>query len=335
MEEISVSIEVLRAHFVKYTFSLRPYADQYLPLFGLDPVESPIHVAYLCPLCLKNGIVMIYNQGVIVPEDLTLDHFPPKSVGGQFSVMVCKKCNNDAGSAYDFALKEKIQNLAFNNKVPDATLISKSQMTNVTGKYPAKLIINKNRDIELELKPNKKICAPYLDSFIEYSKTNSDYKIDISFWVANEHKVMKALIKTTYLFCFEAWGYEFIFSSTGEKMRRMLLEEKPEGLPYFWLGNEMRGGRIERMPVGVCFIQQPAECRCFVVNIPIEDKETGFYEIAAVLVPGPEQQDWAALKHIQATMVDQQLNVTLLHVAGNMLDDGTIDGYSRSWRLFQ
>ena len=55
--KIGVKKEEVAKHFAGFSKSLKLYPDSYLPLIFNDPANPPEHLAYLCPLCLKNGLV--------------------------------------------------------------------------------------------------------------------------------------------------------------------------------------------------------------------------------------------------------------------------------------
>src|SRR5260370_40382262 len=52
---------------------------------------------YLCPLCLD---VMLTVEEFATGE-LTVEHVPPETLGGDDMVLTCKGCNSQAGSWFD------------------------------------------------------------------------------------------------------------------------------------------------------------------------------------------------------------------------------------------
>ena len=61
---------------------------------GKSNIESILKCsseAYCCPIC--GGFKSI--------DELTLEHVPPKSMGGKEIILTCKACNNEAGSNID------------------------------------------------------------------------------------------------------------------------------------------------------------------------------------------------------------------------------------------
>lgn len=63
--------------------------------------------SYLCPLCLKSSIVYLPEEmKTFWNYDFDYDHFPPQSIGGKETVLICKSCNSTSDSKYDFTIKE-------------------------------------------------------------------------------------------------------------------------------------------------------------------------------------------------------------------------------------
>ncbi|SRR6266487_863343 len=62
---------------------------------------------YLCPLCL-DVMLTVEELGT---KELTVEHVPPKVLGGRELVLTCKTCNNRAGSKFD-AEADKQQRLS-------------------------------------------------------------------------------------------------------------------------------------------------------------------------------------------------------------------------------
>lgn len=57
---------------------------------------------YVCPIC-ETG----FSRSTVSAGLLTVDHVPPKSFGGRELLLVCKKCNNDAGTLLDAHARRK------------------------------------------------------------------------------------------------------------------------------------------------------------------------------------------------------------------------------------
>jgi len=316
--------------------SLKAYREKYLSLVGLDESNPPAHFAYLCPLCLQSWILTV-REGLFMNIDFSPDHYPPKSVAEKFifSVLTCKSCNSTAGSDYDHSLKGLVQSIAFKRRMPNASIPVLSQISNVVGKYPSLLTVNDQREVEMDLKPFAKFHAPYLDQFMERSKVKLDWKIEMTIRNANEQLVSKALLKTAYLICFEAWGYDFAFSQNGGRIRDVLAgnETYPIANLAQWMDEHMKIDEHVRVPLGLCYIRQPFDCRTFIVNISLMDKDTKCRVLASVPIPNPTEGGWEDLRRVQDIFLrTSELPIFIEHVQGFTLNEGVTNGYNRAWQ---
>jgi len=56
--------------------------------------------SYICPICGN-----LFDKESVENKTLTIDHVPPKSIGGKPLVLTCESCNNDLGSKLDSQIK--------------------------------------------------------------------------------------------------------------------------------------------------------------------------------------------------------------------------------------
>ena len=68
-ENINVKPEVIKEHLLAFSNSLKNYPDKYLHRFYIDTKNPPEHFAYLCPLCLMNGIILEKIIGLGIHEN--------------------------------------------------------------------------------------------------------------------------------------------------------------------------------------------------------------------------------------------------------------------------
>lgn len=156
---------------------------------------------YLCPICLKPKLL----------HELTLEDYPPKSVGGKANLLTCSKCNNEAGSKIDFHLNNimdfqtKEENRyrieIFNGKKFNGLFNKK------TGKVTYPNNINDPNELEKELKTLKAGSKINL----KYMKPMDDLRIKL------------ALLKTSYLFAFEKFGYVLILDKNYDIIRYSII----------------------------------------------------------------------------------------------------------------
>jgi len=196
--------EILRAHLYHFYQSLKRYKEKYLPLiFGNGKIEVK-HAAYVCPICLQQYI-LVTEKGIEESADFSLDHFPPQSVGGNLSVLVCKKCNNEAGSNYEAALLQKMQELSFTKRHAASVLQGNATITNVHGWYRTELQVQSGKNLMIDFSAREK--AKFLKEWIDAGSENKDWEIKLTIPRVNQQELCRAFLKTAYLICFVNWGY--------------------------------------------------------------------------------------------------------------------------------
>lgn len=329
--QIEISAHVIKEHLIKYSFSLQPYRKHYLSFWQLS--DDSKYFGYLCPLCLINGFwidmkEVLYGAG----GPFSLDHYPPESVGGWEKIVVCKKCNSKAGSEYDAALPKKLSALSFNAKIQGSTLPAKSAISTIKGNYSSKVSIRADGEFEVSFKPNPKAHAPLLDDWLEASTTDLNWTVDVTIPIPDETLVARAMLKAAYLYCFAGWGYEFSYSYTGSLLRQVIFGEGsyPLNVPAVWLGES--AGEGMSMPIGLCKFSTD-RLHCFAVCMPVKDITTKFSDLACILIPGPDEENWNEVMNTFPLLTAQSsLTLSVAHITEHLITDGTISGYTESWQ---
>lgn len=97
---------------------------------------------YLCPLCCSRFWLREAADGSVTDGDLSLDDAPPlamKNADGRVKVLVCRICNNTAGSLVEADLSHYWRQVSFVRQQPDgpfpATLQMGSESVNVEARY--------------------------------------------------------------------------------------------------------------------------------------------------------------------------------------------------------
>lgn len=324
--------EVINQHIQRYFPSLNAFRERYLSIFFPNTETVPNHYAYICPICVNTGLAFLEECYLDTKADFTLDHFPPESVGGKQTLLVCKKCNNEAGLGFEGSLKQKIEDMSFDNLVGSSKRKMKTTISNVKGSYPGLLTVREDGTFGIDFKASDKIHSPFLDQWIENSKGDYNWTAEVTYLVADETKVSKSLLKAAYLYCFQYWGYGFSYSNTADNIRMILKGETEYPLknPSFWLGKIAK--TVDRFPLGLCYITAENYFKCYCVNMQIINKQTRHNEIACVLIPGPKKVDWKEMVRIQQLLESEpDLQVSFAHVMGNSASDNIFNGYEQSW----
>ena len=69
---------------------------------AFEKITGKSYGLYVCPICAKG-----YDRHQLEAGTLTLEHVPPKSLGGKGIVLTCKNCNSTAGHSVDAALANR------------------------------------------------------------------------------------------------------------------------------------------------------------------------------------------------------------------------------------
>lgn len=335
-KKFNVSLDIMQIHFAHFFESLKHFSDKYLHLVFNNDGTIPEHLAYVCPICLTNCIA-VTTKGIYYSSDFSLDHFPPESVGGRLKVLVCKKCNNESGHQFDFSLKEKMISLSFNNRIPLSKIKIKSEIADVEGKYHGLMSIREDGETEVSFKPNPEKNLPLLDTWIKNSKSNLDWKANLTLKIPDEAKVSKAILKVAYLYCFINWGYEFVYSNQGKLFRQVLNGELnyPIPVPSFWLDHKTQMHGENPIPRGLCFVQTPKELQSMVVNVPLLNIETGYHCFATVFIPSPTVNAVNDLVLIQSFINNPtECSVSFVPLR-NFLQEQIFPPYSKIWEALE
>jgi hypothetical protein len=313
------------SHCQRYSQSLQYVTYERRGVFFHDNDNNPVNLIYLCPICLMNKVGILSAEDYRSDDEFTIDHFPPCSVGGKQAVLVCKTCNSKAGADYDYSLKDWLQEQAFVNAVPGNQFPVSMEFDGVQGKYKESLV------------SNGRMMNFGLDRFARYSNVSKflnefpakPFKINLQFRSTDMKLVYKALIKAAYLKAFYLWGYDFIYTATGMKMREVFFNDVSHILTnygVFFYTDVFP-------PQGLCYTYMPAHLQTFMLNFTITDVATNYTSGVSVLVPGPNADDWENLQHYQPT-IDQKGNFIngLIQLPEDTLSKTCHFPYTQTWQ---
>lgn len=203
-----------------------PWFEEGLLAFQRARPTAP--AMYLCPICL---------HGFSTSDGLSIDHFPPQSLGGRSAVLTCTECNNHAGSEleadmkpaeslYDFAAGEMSEPAPGEYAIGGHTLKANIQATG-----NAVLIFGAqgagNPAVEQALKER-------LDERSEEGAW-ADFEIKLSFGTHRCEDALAGWLRSAYLAVFSAWGYSYIFRSPLNVVREQIAQPRSKILRVFSL----------------------------------------------------------------------------------------------------
>ncbi len=324
--------EILRPHLLYFWASLSLFQKKYFDLIFKNQTSIPKHLAYLCPLCLKNFLVELEEERKQSSE-FTLDHFPPESVGGKLKILTCKKCNNEAGAYYESELINKMNYEATLSNIDNAKIPAKFSLIGIPGNFTCYIKKNNKDKLDVNFPIKSKNQSPFLNYWLENKSNNTSWEGKMTIQRPNDEKVVKALLKTAYLICFANFGYDFTFSSNGELIRAVLNNKEvyPCEFPLFWLNKKDLSLNFETH-LGLRIIEKPINLQTFAVNIALNLNDNT--SIACILIPFPGKDGWEKLKEINNFQKNKpQVAISFKKVVA-VLPNNIFDGYTKAWNDF-
>lgn len=328
-KQLEVSDNDLKNHFRNFSFSLSQYKEEYIPLIFKAKSRIPEHLCYLCPICLKN-FIFFSPPKIRFTASFSLDHFPPENVGGSLTVLVCKSCNNKAGHDYEAKFKETIERECFHKKIEKAKIPTITTISNIRGWHRSHLDIDADGNYRFGLSSNDRKNPPELNEWKKKSKNDWEMKVTIRH--PDEKKFVKTLLKTAYLYCFNHWRYDFVFSKVGTLFRKVLTDESeyPVKVPLLWLDNKSNTYEFDKIHQGVIFISAPKGMQSIFVNIPCELKHLGYKCILPIPIPNPTEKGIEEMKRI-GKYLKENINVDTTMAPINPPNPQMIDSFLFTW----
>jgi len=257
----------------------------------------------LCPLCLD-----VFLESDLKPNGknyLTLEHNPPKSLGGKDNILTCKKCNNESGHKTDVELLTYLLEQEFKTFSPNSKHRTKLEIDDGS-KVTADLSFDEKGKMTLNLQSKYSNPKEY-DRFIK-SEEKGFFPIDGEFGKFFTKKLkfnMKlpdkgdmrlasiALLKIGYLLGFEKYGHIFLFNQNLDIVREQILNpEKDIITDPFWVNYE-----FPEMYIGVNTINKPKELICFLNTFVLKTKSRNAQ--ISIAFPGYYKEDAEIYKNIK------------------------------------
>lgn len=284
----NISESIWRSHFRTYSHTLFEYFENYSPILSLEIKILSTNSLYICPLCTKTYFAES-SQGIIGNSEFSLDHLPPKSVGGKFKIITCKKCNNKSGE-YEAELVKLLDFGTEPDKKYKSILPKMTVMNKETGEeFFASVQVNDGKP-DIKFNEEAKKYDSRLKKFLEELNSGKIKKLQLNAPFPDLKKIQKALLKSAYLTCFTWWGYEFVYSKNGEMIRKVLNDELeyPTRVPTIW-----RETKKIDLPLGVAIISKDKIRQSFLVSLELVGSRGNF--VAAIMIPNPTPDGWSKL----------------------------------------
>jgi hypothetical protein len=255
-----------------------------LPIAPFDSTElhnEKFLEAVMCPICM-----VLYNRNGLdqtVNNPLTIEHCPPEELGGKPMLLLCKSCNNTAGSELDVKLMEYLNVRPFNERQPEGRVMLKNSTfkggaLDVRGTMELKRI--DANSFYIDLKATDTYRKNRFDNILKADKIEITYK---QHETPSLHIVHTALLKIGYLLAFAKFGHPFILNPNYDAIRAQIANPSATILPIKGVVMNTSLG------VGVHLISEPKHFIGFAVVFELN--YNGKKDVHAVLLNHPDTAD--------------------------------------------
>ncbi len=186
---------------------------------------------YYCPICEEP-----FGQAALQSNDLTLEHVPPKSLGGRPIALTCRNCNSQRGHRLDAAVRDRTTLFDLNEALATgkghargrARLQFKGRRVNVTYEL---------RDRELTIVPPPGINSPEeRREFLEHFQVKIHESIQFTPRIRFHPRRSKVGdLRTGYLAAFAKFGYSYAFNRCLSLVRQQISEPDRKVYPEWWI----------------------------------------------------------------------------------------------------
>ncbi len=245
-------------------------------------ITSRQTLGYVCPICLR----CFENL-----DELTEEHVPPESIGGEVLCLTCRECNCIAGYSVDAQVQREQLSRTFivkNGRARKAKLIVGDAKVNIDLRFSEQggeinILGDQNDPKVVEtLKPILKEIIQSGKSFnlrdiVSYSRKAADI----------------GYLKTAYLAAFAKFGYSYILRPALNRVRQQIKE------PSLCILNTVRVyGNVTNIPEKVfILLQEPISCLSVkaddsIVCLPLPYGDDLFYEKLAEMRANGRIFEW-------------------------------------------
>ena len=287
-----------------------------------DESELITEDIYLCPLCLKHFFYLKENE-FYENQEFTEDHFPPESVGGKQTVLVCAPCNSFYGRDLDYTLKEYLSFKRFIAQKDKAPYPTKISYFGIPGNYNQNLYWE-NGSLVKEV--NFKKYRLIKNWIFDFKKESWNFSLKIT--APSEQKIQKALLRTAYLLCFTNWGYDFAYSQTAKHIRETIAGNENHPLSNYGVFGDCDSNTPQE---GFYFNDTVLDEQAFFIFFDIKVENPNFTEKVFVIIPGPDTKSWYQLNSFKPWIQNKTGDTSLIELFSDSIKRKNYFGYSFTW----
>lgn len=216
---------------------------------------------YACPCCL-----VAYPRLAITDRILTIEHVPPKVLGGRPMLLTCAECNSDSGANFDAHAEQKAVADAFvRGRVSHRKVRATSYIDGIPLRGTAESTEAGISLVGVPKQNDPKAQVAYLEALEAHAERGTP-KPDFSFTIHtrfDEARARLSLIRAAYLAAFAALGWSYILRSVMQPIREQLNNPEGQILDTYIFRDPDSLAATRR----VLLVDDPDELRCVAVML--------------------------------------------------------------------
>lgn len=247
-----------------------------------------------CPLCMKAyGEDALGEDGI---DRLTVEHVPPKSVGGKGKILTCKLCNDKLGEVVDHYLEKQLTIEPFAKGLDNSSIKGKVKFQGVSAPIHATFRYEKGTFVIHPILHNKNKVEYYKAvEALKHYKDGSQFNISAA--NGSYLKYHMGLLKSAYLEMFFLFGHVFLFSKNTQIIRDQINNREKWILPH----SSVLDMEFDHQHVGVNILYEPKDKISYLVILNLKSRDIGYSKRVGVLIPGPGRSGWEAYENYKTT----------------------------------
>lgn len=256
--------------------------------------EPDLDNIFLCPMCLK-----YFTQDDIELAKLSLEHVPPRKLGGKVRTLTCKFCNNTSGSELESQLIKKLEFLGFWSGSSSVQSHDMTYRFNDGKPLPGTLNKLPNGNLEIIGHPHRtdpKEIEKASQAFQQTSQHSVNLKIE--FTPYKELPAFAALLRIAYLYAFSILGYSLILPHAYlREFRRQFFHPDEKIIPQIGIFPDIHH-ILPDDAIGLNLIVEPQELQSFFVVFDLLSPK-GIKARYGVCIPGPTKPGTDIYKYME------------------------------------
>jgi hypothetical protein len=261
---------------------------------ALHATVPSLHGLYACPLCLG----LFPSEEVEDGGELSEEHAPPQSLGGQVVCLTCRDCNNSAGFRLDTHMQRREAHIDFATGTDSRELNAQFTIEGVTQRGVISMSGGAIRAVGVPRRDHPAVPGRMMEALDALAGSErTDWSVQVQFqdrWIPRRAHV--GWLRSAYLVAFAALGYRYILRDTLRRVADQIASPDTDVIPLPVVSSPMG----DPSQSSALLVEEPSDLVSVLIQMGrntvllpgIDDNETFFERMDGVIRdsgPNPQQ----------------------------------------------